>query len=526
MTEFHRLDPTADARFLRSGVADPLTRVPFRPSNEVVLCATCGTVSLRETWEAVGGCPKGHDTAARWSATAALAGGDGAATAPPRPRTAPATEEEPSRGWLSMVLLAIGAAGLLVLGVVVFGLMTDEGEAPVEQVVVPTGPTGPEAIAVTEPGLIEGELTADDFETEDARYQDLYTFAADSSGRVLTFRVSSDDFEPDLVVETPEGDRIEGDIVDENGDTGTVTVAVGSLRAPGLYRIRISSRRPSQEGAYAFRIRSEEPVRPLAAGGPPVQATLGEFSERADGFFRDRYQFRGVSDREHTLTVRSSEFAPILEVRGPDGVVRGETGRAGGVVTFVFTPGQTGTHTVVVSSQTPDTKGKYAVELAVEPEVEATPEPAARPLSDGVTARDSLAVGASQAYGIRGRVGDRIRLEVRTDGFTPSLVLVGPDGSRTVAEPDGDRARITLTLQTAGTYRAIVGAPEGSGEARISLEQRAAVTADDIPRFPGAGGAPASPPADDGDDGGTDSPPPSRDGDAPDGPGPGGTPAP
>ncbi|WP_412061714.1 hypothetical protein [Rubrivirga sp. IMCC45206] len=521
MTEFHRLDPTADARFLRSGVADPLTRVPFRPANEVVLCATCGTVSLRETWEAVGGCPNGHDTAARWSATAALAGGDGAATPPPRPRPASAPEAA-SRGWLSMVLLAVGIAGLLVLAVVVFGLVTDEDEAPVEEVVVPAGPTGPEAIAVAEPGLIEGTLTADDFETEDARYQDLYTFAADSSGRVLTFRVSSEDFEPDLVVETPEGDRIEGDIVDENADTGAVTVAVGSLRAPGLYRVRISSRRPSQEGAYAFRIRSEEPVRPLVADGPPIQATLGEFSERADGFFRDRYQFRGLEEREHTLTVRSSAFTAVVEVRGPDGVVRGETGRAGGVVTFVFTPGQTGPHTVVVSSRVPDTKGKYAVELAVEPEVVAAPEPAARPLADGATARDSLAAGGSQAYAIRGRVGDRIRLEVRTDGFTPSLVLVGPDGTRTVAEPDGDRARLTLTLQTAGAYRAIVGAPEGSGEARVSLEQRAAVTADDIPRLPGAGSAPAPPPA----DGGNSTPQPTGDGGAPDGTGPEPAPAP
>lgn len=518
MTEFHRLDPTADARFLRAGVADPLTRVPFRPTNEVVLCATCGTVSLRETWEAVGGCPNGHAAAARWSTTAALAGGDGAATAPPRVRPA-AAPEKASRGWLSMVLLAVGVAGILLLGVVVFGLLTDDDEAPVEQVATPTGPTGPEAVAITEPGLIEGALTADDFETEDARYQDLYTFAADSSGRVLTFRVSSEDFEPDLVVETPEGDRIEGDIVEENGDTGAVTVAVGSLRAPGLYRIRISSRRPSQEGAYAFRIRSEEPVRPLTAGGPPIQATLGEFSERAEGFFRDRYQFRGVSDREHTLTVRSSEFAPVLEVRGPGGVVQGETGRAGGVVTFVFTPGQTGAHTVVVSSQTPGTKGKYAVQLAVEPEAEPEPEQAARPLADGVTARDSIAAGGSQAYAIRGRVGDRVRLEVRTDGFTPSLVLVGPDGGRTVAEPDGDRARLALTLQSAGTYRAIVGAPEGSGEARVSLEQRAAVTADDIPRLPGAGGAPAPPPANDGEGGGTYSPQPIGDGGAPDGAG-------
>ena len=55
MPAFHRLDPDADARFLESRTSDPLTGVAFRPTNEVVRCATCGTVALRETWEALDG---------------------------------------------------------------------------------------------------------------------------------------------------------------------------------------------------------------------------------------------------------------------------------------------------------------------------------------------------------------------------------------------------------------------------------------------------------------------------------------
>ena len=46
------------------------------------MCATCGLVSLRETWEACGGCPNGHAAAAPWNASeAARASGDGAARA-------------------------------------------------------------------------------------------------------------------------------------------------------------------------------------------------------------------------------------------------------------------------------------------------------------------------------------------------------------------------------------------------------------------------------------------------------------
>ena len=504
MSEYHRLDADADARFLRARVADPLTRVPFRPTNEVVLCDTCGMVSLRETWEALGGCPNGHSTPARWDAATALSAGDGAATRTPVAPPPPVPETR-GRG-LTWLLVAIGVAGLVVLGVVIVGLLTDRGDAPVIQPIEPTGTQGAqEAVAVAEAGLLEGALTEDDFALPDGRFQDLYTFAADSSGRVLSFRASSDAFYPDLVVETPQGERVAADLVSDDPDTGTRVVAVTGLRGPGLYRVLLASRLPGQTGAYALRIVSEEPVRPLSPNGPAVRAELGAFSQQVEGFYRDRYRFSGAEEREHTITVRSSAFAPVVQLQGPGGAVRGETGRAGGVVTFVFTPSRSGTHTLVVSSQTANQKGAYSVQLAVEapPPPPPTVTPAGLP-ANGRPVSDSLAAGATKTYSLRGRVGDRVQLEVRTDGFTPSLVLVGPDGARTPAPPDGDRARIRLTLPTAGTYRVLIGAPSGGGVARTTLEQQAAVTAEDIPRLPGAddlgGETPAPAPEDEGDD--------------------------
>ncbi len=83
-------------------------------------------------------------------------------------------------------------------------------------------------------------------------------------------------------------------------------------------------------------------------------------------------------------------------------------------------------------------------------------------------------------------MGDRVRLEVRSSDFAPSLTLVAPDGTRIAAAPDGDRARIRETLAAGGTFRVIVGAAGGDGVYRLTLEQQAAVSADDIPRLPGA----------------------------------------
>lgn len=488
MSEFHRLDAATDARFLRARVEDSLTKTPFRPTNEVVLCRTCGLVSLRETWEAVGGCPNGHDTPARWDERRALAAGDGAATLPPRsPRPVAAPPEPQKNRWLLPALLALLVGGGLVAAVVFGGLLGDE-EVVEEVDPAPAAPTGPEAINVAEPGLIEGALDTGDF-LEDGRYRDLYTFAADSSGRVLTFRASSEDFFPDLLIETPEGDRVEAETVERDDDTGRVTVRVADLRGPGLYRILLSSRQPEETGEYALRIVAEVPTRPLTPGGSAVTATLGELSENVEGFFLDRYRFSGAADREHTITVRSSAFAPTVRLQGPSGNVRGETGRAGGVVTFVFTPGASGTHTLIVSSQSPAKRGAYSVQLAVGP---APPAPEREVVvrrtlpTNGTPVSDSLAAGDTQSYTIRGRVGDRIRLEVRSNDFTPSLTLVAPDGSRLPATPDGDRARLRETLAAAGTFRVIVGASGGDGTYRLTLEQQAAVSADDIPRLPGA----------------------------------------
>ena len=484
--DFHRLDADADAEFFRTSPADPVSGVPFRATNRVVRCATCGLVSLRETWEAVGGCPNGHRTPAPWSPTVA---GDGAsvATAPPRAARAPqAPPPEKSRSWLLPLaaLVAVLVAGSLFL----FRTLQPE-EVPVVEETPVEVPTGPTAVAV-QAGEIEGRLGGSDFRSPEGRYLDLYAFTADSSGRVLSFTVSSADFSPDLYIEAPDGSRVESELVG-GGDGGDVrSVGIQDLRDPGVYRLFVTSRRPAVSGAYTVQITQESPVRPLRTDGQSVSAELGQFSQLVDGAYRDTYRFGGLGEREHTIVVRSSAFAPSLTVRGPGGDVRGETGRAGGSVTFTFTPAADGPHTLVVTSRDKGKRGPYTVQLSVEeaaPEPAVEPEPAAGGLrAGGAPLRDTLAVGGTKAYRLRGQIGDRVVVDLRASGFTPTLALVGPDGQRTPAEPDGDRARLRLTLPSAGTYRVVVGS-QGGGEGvfSLSLEQEAAVEAAPIPRLPG-----------------------------------------
>jgi len=501
--DFHRLDAEADAEFFRASPSDPLSGVAFRPTNRVVRCATCGLVSLRETWEAVGGCPNGHRTPGPWTPVMA---GDGASVAvaspTPTPRraaapAAPPPAPEKRRNWLLplALLVAVLVAGSLFL----FQFLQRDNEPVVDDTPVVEAPTGPTAVVV-QAGDIEGELGGSDFRGTDGRYQDLYTFAADSSGRVLGFTVTSSDFYPDLMIEAPDGTQVDAESLGSDGEAGSRRVVIRNLRGPGVYRLLVTSRQPAVSGNYTVQITQENPVQPLPTNGRSVQAELGTFSQLVEGYYRDTYRFSGAAEREHTIVVRSSAFAPSLSLKGPSGDVQGETGRAGGSVTFTFTPAANGTHTLVVTSRDKGKKGAYTVQLSVEeaPEPVVAEVPVVAALrAGGPPLRDSLAVGTTKAFRISGQIGDRVVLDIRTDGFTPTLFIVGPDGQRTPAVPDGDRARLRLTLPSAGAYRIVVGSQdEGEGEFSLSLEQEAAVEAAPIPRLPGgepAQQAPAAP---------------------------------
>ena len=516
MARFHRLDAEADRVFLTEALVDPLTRVPFRPTNHVARCATCGLVVLRETWEAVGGCPNGHDTPDRWDPKKA-ARGDGqlgavpVVAAAPAPAAAVADTATRRPAWMVPLLATLGLGALIAAGIAISRLMADDAPPPPEP--VEAGPTAPTAQAASD-GETAGTLGEGDFRTPEGFFQDLYTFEADSTGRLLTFTLATTAFYPDLVVTTPGGERVEAEqldnLFDENGDETTITrrLRVDGLRGPGTYRVLVTTRQPLGTGAYTLDIAQRRPVQALTAGARPFAAQLGRLSELVDGSYRDAYSFRGIAGREHTFTVASSAFAPSASF---DGGIRAETERGSDRVVYTFTPARTGTYRAVVTSRDRGKTGAYTVRLEVEPapppeQTERPDRPAAQATSvlrpGGAPARDSLAAGQSRAYTLRGRVGDRVVIEARADGFTPTLVLIGPDGSRASGPGDGDRARVRTTLQTEGTYRVILGG-SGLGEAAkgaysLSLEQRAAPTSDDIPRLPGQDlpPRPAPPPAD------------------------------
>ena len=561
MPHFHRLDADADRDFLASGAADPLTATPFRATNTVVLTSS-GTVLLRETWEALGGRYGGSAETLPWgthvgdgaagsepeapppeasgaaasgaaasgaaasgavppqavAGAAGTAAGLGAAvagataataptvTAPPSVPPAPrsyvpprAAEPEPARkrAWLLPLAGVLAVAGIVVAGLFIGGVIGGDRAPAPPPVETPAAPPPP-APAALEAGLFEGELGEGDREGAGGRYEDRFTFDADSSGRTLLFALSSEAFRPDLVVVGPDGQRYEAAA---SGDDGA-RVAIEDLRGAGRYELRVTSREPAGTGAYALRIREETPITALRADGQTVRATLGQTSVRVDGFFRDTYEFAAEADREYTLRAASSAFdlATTLTTAG-GGRVTADRG-SGGALTF--TPSQDGRYRLVVTSRERGQRGAYTLSLRAGPRpvVEAPPPPRVRALQpNAAAARDSVAAGAPVTYTFQGRVGDRVRVDARALGFSPSVALVGPDGRRVSGQTTNERASVSETLATAGTYRVVVSAGETGGPFQLSLERTEAPRAADIPRLPGQD---LEPPREQEDDGGDD----------------------
>ncbi|HEX8386407.1 MAG TPA: hypothetical protein VF576_09495, partial [Rubricoccaceae bacterium] len=234
----------------------------------------------------------------------------------------------------------------------------------------------------------------------------------------------------------------------------------------------------------------------LPATGRQVAGELTARSPRVGTSYRDTYSFQGTAGREHTITVRSGAFTPTVAVTGPGGAVRGQSAPSSGGVVFRFTPDRAGSFRAVVSTQEAGRTGAYTVALVLGPAPAAPAAAAAAGATEptglsGLRAgaapvRDSLAAGDQRSYVVAGRIGDRVSVEVRADGFTPTLTVIGPDGQRSPAASDGDRARVSVTLPSDGRFRVVVGSTGGAGTYTVSLEQRAAVTAAPIPRLPGA----------------------------------------
>jgi hypothetical protein len=209
---------------------------------------------------------------------------------------------------------------------------------------------------------------------------------------------------------------------------------------------------------------------PLVRAGQTVQGTLGaedpSFVEH--GRFRV-YRFEATAGETYTLALRSTAFDPYLFIAWSVGgltevLASNDDAGEGTDARLRWRAPASGVYLVVAQSLVSDGMGAYALS------VERAPQPttaAVQPIQAGQTASGTLAetdaVDESDgsfydSYLLRGRRGQRLRVEMRSGAFDAFLAFGRAEGAWEASATDDDGlgegtdSRLLLTLPEDGDY--------------------------------------------------------------------------
>lgn len=225
-----------------------------------------------------------------------------------------------------------------------------------------------------------GELTKDDLKTEDGKLIDWLPVPIEA-GQYIEVILESQAFDPQLILETPTGERWFND--DDRGSSSRSRIELDADR-PGIYRVGVTTFEASESGAYTldFRIKpGEDPagmrLSQKIAGGEQAEGRLmyGD-TVLGGGSFADRHHFDAEVGQQVILDVTSQQFDTYLRLQGPDGsIIENDDFDGPGHSQIELEIEQAGRYRVVVTTYQPDQTGRYklAMKLRKGPK-EAAPE--------------------------------------------------------------------------------------------------------------------------------------------------------
>ena len=236
-------------------------------------------------------------------------------------------------------------------------------------------------------GTISGRLEDSDPRSDRSR-TDVYTIEA-QEGQALRLALSSDDFDPLVRVEGPDGFVAENDDDPAGGTlnsvldtrlptTGTYRVVVGSYAADGLGAYRLQSGTGTGQASTGG-----AQVAAAAAGdialGQQLSASLAQGDETiSSGEFTDFYNFEGRRGERLVFDMTSSEFDTYLSLQYPSGGQEDNDDRAGGETTnsrLVVTLPEDGTYRLMATSYQPGESGAYQISMGAPSVADGTLDP-------------------------------------------------------------------------------------------------------------------------------------------------------
>ena len=225
---------------------------------------------------------------------------------------------------------------------------------------------------------VAGEISPNDAQRQSGKYEDVYVVQGRRGARI-DLRLSSEDFDPYLVVTGPEGFSLSND--DEPGGQSLNSRVVLEFPADGAYRVAATTFRPGETGSYrlqAAQAGSDAPVtvaeraEPIALGGSVAGRLEQGDRQLASGEFSDRYRFTARRGQRVRAEVTAGKFDTYLMLRRPDGsqddnddtIVDGQTSTNSRIDTVLAEDGE---YVLTVTSFRPGETGEYRLTLGESP---------------------------------------------------------------------------------------------------------------------------------------------------------------
>lgn len=350
--------------------------------------------------------------------------------------------------------------------------------------------------SVAQPGSNTGELAAGDSQLSSGEYQDTWEFTVTAAGTAV-FSLSSDDFDPYLMVRGPGGlsldndDRVPGDLNSE--------LSVNFPMA-GTYQVIVTSYQPGEMGRYALHVSTSSGggsgntatnspstgTRVGASGGGTISAgesvsgNLGAGDTALNsGEFTETWTYNGSAGELLTVNLDSSQFDPYLMIRGPAGFAEDNDDRVAGTnlnSTLSVTLPTAGEYRIIATSYQPGEQGDYTLQVGG---TSGAPAAASNRLQPGGTtngelsATDGMLAGRQyfDVYTFRGAASERALVSATASGFPAHLRIIEPGGQEHVAQASaaGASAEIAVVLPTGGEYTVHVSSQSAGSTGRYSV---------------------------------------------------------
>src|ERR1039458_119308 len=305
---------------------------------------------------------------------------------------------------------------------------------------------------------------------------DSYNFTA-NAGDSINLRVGTTGFNPVLKLYGPNGALLATDASGRGYyDAAIAYVATNS----GTFTVLVSSYYLNGTGPYTLHLdQIPEPfIVPVGEEGGPM-TNGGAYPGTIIVGDQQMWSFTANAGDSINLRVGTTGFNPVLKLYGPNGALLATDASGSGyydaAIAYVAT--NSGTFTVVVSSDLLNGTGTYALHLAQIPEPFIVPPgDQGGPLTNGADATGTNTIGDLDMWSFTANAGDSINLRVGTTGFDPLLKLYGPNGTLLASYASGSGyydAAIAYVATNSGTFTVVVSSDllNGTGTYALHLAQ-------------------------------------------------------